>query len=140
MNRGTYNQLVHLGKGPELFGFNVVAPGQSGDPRSLHFADQLELYASWRYKPMLLDNDLHNHFESSVTLHADEEPGCTPVGWPMFVGRDFAVEVDLRRPRVPPDWSVRPTHTPVHILNDFAPTRSRGHALLTRSLVPDIEP
>ena len=31
-----------------MFGVNVVAPGQSGDPRSSHFVDQLELYATWR--------------------------------------------------------------------------------------------
>ena len=74
MNRGTYNQLVHLGQGPRMFGFNVVAPGQSGMPSSPHFADQLELYATWRYKPMRLDrNDLHGHAESSVTLHADPD-------------------------------------------------------------------
>jgi acyl-homoserine lactone acylase PvdQ len=52
MNRGTYNQLVHL-RGP-IHAFNVISPGQSGDPRSQHFADQLELYATWHYKPMLL--------------------------------------------------------------------------------------
>jgi penicillin amidase len=74
MNRGTYNQLVHLGKGPRMFGFNVVAPGQSGNPFSAHFADQLDLYATWRYKPMRLDrNDLHGNTESSVTLHADPD-------------------------------------------------------------------
>ena len=69
MNRGTYNQLVHLGKGPKLFGFNVVAPGQSGSPFSPHFADQLELYATWRYKPMRLDRDDLSRFQSSsITL------------------------------------------------------------------------
>ena len=74
MNRGTYNQLVHLGKGPQMFAFNVVAPGQSGVPSSPHFSDQLELYATWRYKPMRLDgNDLHGHVESSLTLHADSD-------------------------------------------------------------------
>ena len=66
--------LRALGKGPKLYGFNVVAPGQSGDPRSVHFADQLELYATWQYKPMRLDrNNLHGHTESTITLHADPD-------------------------------------------------------------------
>jgi acyl-homoserine lactone acylase PvdQ len=70
MNRGTYNQLVHLGKGPRMFGFNVVAPGQSGNPSSPHFSDQLELYTEWRYKPMHLGRqDLHPHAQSTVRLH-----------------------------------------------------------------------
>ena len=70
MNRGTYNQLVHLGPGRHLFGRNVVAPGQSGDPASPHFADQLPLYANWRYKPMRLDrSDLDGHITSVTRLH-----------------------------------------------------------------------
>jgi penicillin amidase len=52
MNRGTYNQLVHLRGGAEAW--NVISPGQSGNPFSPHFADQLELYATWQYKPMRL--------------------------------------------------------------------------------------
>jgi penicillin G amidase len=52
MNRGTYNQLVHHGR--HLYAKNVVAPGQSGDPDSPHFDDQLQLYVNWRYKPMRL--------------------------------------------------------------------------------------
>ncbi len=73
MNRGTYNQIVHLGKGPHLYGQNVVAPGQSGDPFSPHFADQLALYATWTYKPMLLDrDDLKDHTESVIHL----QPGA----------------------------------------------------------------
>jgi penicillin G amidase len=52
MNRGTYNQLVHLRGRVEAW--NVVSPGQSGSPFSPHFADQLSLYAGWEYKPMLL--------------------------------------------------------------------------------------
>lgn len=73
MNRGTYNQLVHLGKGKELFGFNVVAPGQSGVPSSPHFDDQLELYRTWTYKPMVLDRKDLGFIESSITLHPDQE-------------------------------------------------------------------
>jgi penicillin amidase len=70
MNRGTYNQIVHLGKGPHLYGENVVSPGQSGDPFSPHFADQLALYATWAYKPMVLDRqDLKGHTESVTKLH-----------------------------------------------------------------------
>jgi penicillin amidase len=68
MNRGTYNQITHLGPGPALFAENVVSPGQSGDPFSPHFADQLALYATWTYKPMYLHRmDLTGH-EESVTL------------------------------------------------------------------------
>jgi acyl-homoserine lactone acylase PvdQ len=68
MNRGTYNQITHLGPGRALFAENVVSPGQSGDPFSPHFADQLELYATWTYKPMYLNRgDLAGH-EESVTF------------------------------------------------------------------------
>lgn len=74
MNRGTYNQLVHLGTGARLYGENVVAPGQSGLVSSPHFADQLELYTTWRYKPMRLNRqDLRDAFGSAIILHADPE-------------------------------------------------------------------
>ncbi len=67
MNRGTYNQIVHLGTGRDLFAQNVVSPGQSGDFRSPHFADQLPLYAGWEYKPMRLTAaDLRGHEESTT--------------------------------------------------------------------------
>jgi penicillin amidase len=70
MNRGTYNQIVHLGKGPQLYGENVIAPGQSGDPFSPHFADQLQLYATWTYKPMHLNrSDLVDYMDSMVKLN-----------------------------------------------------------------------
>jgi penicillin amidase len=72
MNRGTYNQIVHLGPGPELYGQNVVSPGQSGDPVSPHFEDQLMLYATWAYKPMRLNRlDLKGVIESTVVLKPD---------------------------------------------------------------------
>lgn len=67
MNRGTYNQIVHLGR--RTWAENVVAPGQSGEPTSPHFADQLELYATWTYKPMRLTRaDLRGHVESVKVL------------------------------------------------------------------------
>ena len=70
MNRGTYNQLVHHAPGNQLFARNVIAPGQSGDPTSPHFADQLQLYATWQYKPMRLDrSDLVGHISSTTMLH-----------------------------------------------------------------------
>ena len=69
MNRGTYNQIVHLGKGPQMYGMNVVSPGQSGNPFSSHFSDQLALYAGWTYKPMRLNRpDLLGYTESVVRL------------------------------------------------------------------------
>jgi penicillin amidase len=67
MNRGTYNQLVHLGEGDDLRAMNVISPGQSGDFRSPHFADQLGNYASWRYKPMRLDRKSQQEHAESVT-------------------------------------------------------------------------
>jgi penicillin amidase len=69
MNRGTYNQIVHLGPGPELQAQNVIAPGQSGDPFSPHFADQLLNYATWTYKPMRLTRtDLNGVTNSQMRL------------------------------------------------------------------------
>jgi penicillin amidase len=69
MNRGTYNQLVHLGPGNQLTAHNVVAPGQSGDPASPHFDDQLPLYKDWLYKPMRLDRaDLTGNITSTTVL------------------------------------------------------------------------
>lgn len=71
MNRGTYNQLVHLGKGDDLHARNVISPGQNGDFRSPHFADQLPLYANWKYKPMRLTReDQLEHSESVTRLTA----------------------------------------------------------------------
>ena len=67
MNRGTYNQIVHLGKGPELTGMNVVSPGQSGDAFSPHFDDQLALYTAWTYKPMRLNRPDSKGYTESVT-------------------------------------------------------------------------
>ena len=71
MNRGTYGQLVHLGEKDDLRAMNVIAPGQSGDFRSPHFGDQLDLYATWKYKPMRLTKRSQlEHAESSITLTA----------------------------------------------------------------------
>ncbi|MDH3500672.1 MAG: penicillin acylase family protein, partial [Acidimicrobiia bacterium] len=67
MNRGTYNQIVSLARW--IRAQNVIAPGQSGDPTSPHFADQLALYAGWEYKPMrLTKRSLRGHVESIVRL------------------------------------------------------------------------
>jgi penicillin amidase len=69
MNRGTYNQIVHVGPGGGLTAEDVVAPGQSGVAASRHFADQLRLYVTWAYKPMrLTKRDLVGHTESVLTL------------------------------------------------------------------------
>ena len=67
MNRGTYNQIVHL-RG-NITAQNVISPGQSGDPTSPHFSDQQSLYATWTYKPMRLSKaDLKGFIESTTTL------------------------------------------------------------------------
>jgi penicillin amidase len=67
MNRGTYGQLVHLGEEEDLRAMNVISPGQSGDFRSPHFADQLPLYANWKYKPMRLTRESQLHHAESIT-------------------------------------------------------------------------
>ena len=54
MNRGTYNQITRLARGAGMYAQNVIAPGQSGNPFSPHFADQLFNYATWQYKEMRL--------------------------------------------------------------------------------------
>ena len=70
MNRGTYNQIVHLGRGDNLTAVNVVAPGESGLTGNPHFADQLSLYATWHYKPMRLTRkDLTGRITTDIVLH-----------------------------------------------------------------------
>ncbi|NWQ39535.1 penicillin acylase family protein [Bacillus sp. EB106-08-02-XG196] len=54
MNRGTYNQIIEFSKF-NTNSVNIMPPGQSGNPFSPHFDDQRLLYASWEYKPMVLD-------------------------------------------------------------------------------------
>jgi penicillin amidase len=51
--RGTYMQIVELSS-PDVRGWNVLPPGQSEDPSSPHFADQVELFRNWDYKPTVL--------------------------------------------------------------------------------------
>jgi penicillin amidase len=62
MNRGTYNQIAEMpkGRGPweAPTAVNVIPPGQSGFVQypgtpSPHAYDQLELYVTWQFKPML---------------------------------------------------------------------------------------
>jgi acyl-homoserine lactone acylase PvdQ len=53
-SRGTYIQVVELSR-PTVIGESVLAPGQSEDPASPHYADQRELASWWLYKPMITD-------------------------------------------------------------------------------------
>jgi len=69
MNRGTYNQIIHLGRGRQFTGVNVVAPGEAAQAGSPYFSDQLRLYAAWRYKAMLLTAaDLRGHITGDIVL------------------------------------------------------------------------
>jgi len=66
MNRGTYNQIAEMPKWswrnfrkPPI-AMNVIPPGQSGFVKypgvpSSHAYDQLPLYVTWQFKPMLYD-------------------------------------------------------------------------------------
>ena len=58
MNRGTYNQIAEMPAEGLPNAKNVIPPGQSGlvllpGIPSPYVADQVPLYASWTYKPML---------------------------------------------------------------------------------------
>ncbi|MGI9006376.1 MAG: penicillin acylase family protein, partial [Streptosporangiaceae bacterium] len=69
MNRGTYNQVVQAGPGRALTAVNVDPPGESGLAGSPYLADQLRLYATWRYKPMRLTmRALRGHVTSDIVL------------------------------------------------------------------------
>jgi penicillin G amidase len=52
-SRGTYIQAVELAR-PRLHGDWILPPGQSEDPHSPHYSDQLSLAGWWRYAPMQL--------------------------------------------------------------------------------------
>jgi penicillin amidase len=62
MNRGTYGQIAEMVAEGLPNAKNVIPPGQSGlvaypgipDP---HIADQVALYASWTYKPMVFTRE-----------------------------------------------------------------------------------
>ena len=50
--RGTYQMAVKMTPdGPRAL--TLCAPGQSEDPASKHYRDQLELFTAWRYKPFI---------------------------------------------------------------------------------------
>ena len=70
MNRGTYNHIVempkwkwkNLNRQETTHGVNVIPPGQSGffsivTGPSPHAVDQLALYETWTYKPMVFRYD-----------------------------------------------------------------------------------
>ncbi|MFC1911515.1 penicillin acylase family protein [Chloroflexota bacterium] len=62
MNRGTYNQIAEMVADGLPNAKNVIPPGQSGlvllpGVPSPYVADQVPLYASWTYKPMLFTQE-----------------------------------------------------------------------------------
>jgi penicillin amidase len=62
MNRGTYNQIAEMLADGLPNAKNVIPPGQSGlvllpGVANPHVADQVALYASWTYKPMLFTRE-----------------------------------------------------------------------------------
>jgi penicillin amidase len=52
-SRGTYIQAVELSR-PQVHGVYILPPGQSEDPRSPHYNDQLSLAGWWMFAPMQL--------------------------------------------------------------------------------------
>ncbi|MEE9215440.1 MAG: penicillin acylase family protein [Thermodesulfobacteriota bacterium] len=84
MNRGTYNHIAEMlrhnkwrwfKKPSSVHAVNVIPPGQSGfysviTGPSPHAFDQLELYDTWTYKPVLFNyKDVKNVAESFITLY-----------------------------------------------------------------------
>jgi penicillin amidase len=62
MNRGTYGQIAEMPAKGLPNAKNVIPPGQSGlvvlpGVANPHVADQVALYASWTYKPMLFTRE-----------------------------------------------------------------------------------
>ncbi|MGH9822527.1 MAG: penicillin acylase family protein, partial [Blastocatellia bacterium] len=51
-NRGTYIEMVELSQ-PLIRAESVLAPGESEDSRSRHFADQREMAGYWRFKDLI---------------------------------------------------------------------------------------
>lgn len=73
MNRGTYNQIAEMVAEGLPNAKNVIPPGQSGlvvlpGVASPHVADQVALYASWTYKPMLFSLAAVEDVETSRTV------------------------------------------------------------------------
>ena len=75
MNRGTYNQIVEMSTPQQAE--NVIPPGTSGfleypgNP-SPYAYDQVALYASWTYKPMLFTLTAVEAVQTSSTVLYDE--------------------------------------------------------------------
>lgn len=83
MNRGTYNQVAEMLKDQRWYwlykppprAVNVIPPGQSGFFSALtgpspHAYDQLALYDTWTYKPLLFEEmDIRNVAESIWTYY-----------------------------------------------------------------------
>jgi len=74
-NRGIYTQIVRLrpnSRGGRVGGVNNLPPGQSGDFRSPHFADQIEDFNRYDYKEMRLNvSKLWPHIESTETIRVE---------------------------------------------------------------------
>jgi penicillin amidase len=75
MNRGTYNQIVEMSTPQQAE--NVIPPGTSGFLQypgipSPYAYDQVALYASWTYKPMLFTLTAIEAVETSRTVLYDE--------------------------------------------------------------------
>jgi penicillin amidase len=78
MNRGTYNHIVEMSTPQDAM--NVIPPGTSGfmglttpPTPSPHAYDQVALYASWTYKPMLYTLAAVEAVETSRTVFYVEE-------------------------------------------------------------------
>ncbi len=66
-SRGTYIQVVELSR-PTVHGGWILPPGQSEDPKSSHYSDQLSVAGWWMYAPMRLMSETETTMATAETL------------------------------------------------------------------------
>ena len=99
MNRGTYNHIVEFRK-PFPRAVNIIPPGQSGFLNYLgeysHAYDQLPLYDTWTYKPVLFKyQNIKEVAESEMILIRDDVYTPVAVDDSETTDEDVPITIDV---------------------------------------------